>query len=275
MTRSLVCAAMSLGLAAAAAFGQQKQPHPKSQAEVTALQAMFNATNVDEQIAAANNVLEKFADTEFKGIALEVIAADYQRKNDFAKAVTYAERALEADPKNIEAMLVLAGQYAINTHDTDFDKEDKLKNAEKYANQAIATIQTAEKPSPQATDDQWNAQKKDWLSAAHESLGQVAMVRKKPDDAVTEFKIAVDTAATPEAPDYVRLAQADNMVHKYDDAIAAAEKAMALPNASPTVKQIAQAERARAMMNKNKAAGTPAPAAPNAPATPPATPPQN
>ena len=49
-----------------------------------------------------------FADTEFKAIALQVAAASAQQKNDFEKMVVYAERTLEADPKNYPAMLMLA-----------------------------------------------------------------------------------------------------------------------------------------------------------------------
>ncbi len=273
MKRFLVCAGLSLGLTVAASA--QNPPKPKSQAEVTALQAMFGATDPDAQIAAANNVLDKFADTEFKSIALFMIASNYQRKGDFPKAVTYGERALEADPKNYQAMLVVSSEYAQNTHDTDFDKEDKLKKADKYASDAIATLKTAPKPNPNMADAQWEAAKKDMIASADEILGQSAMVRKKPDAAATYFQSAIDVAVTKSPTTYVRLAQADNALGKYDDAIAAAEKGMNAPDAPASVKQFAQAERARAMQGKNgpAKAGTAATPAPTTPATTSATPP--
>ena len=249
---------------------------PKSVAEQTALQAMFGATDPDVQIAAANTVIEKFADTDFKSIALFFIARDYQVKGDFAKSVTFGERALEADPKNYQAMLVVASEYAQNTKDTDFDKDDKLKKAEKLANDALTTIKTAAKPNPSIPDAQWEDAKKDLSASGYEILGQIALVRKKPADAAAAFQSAVDVAVTKEPATYVRLAQAQNMLGKYDDAIANAEKAMNAPAAAPAVKQFAQAERARAMQKKGVPAPATTPASPAAPTTPPtaSTPPQ-
>ncbi len=241
---------------------------PKSVAEQTALQAMFAATDPDVQIAAANTVVEKFADSDFKSIALFFIARDYQVKGDFAKAVTYGERALEADPKNYQAMLVVASEYAQNTKDTDFDKEDKLKKADKLANDALAAIKASVKPNPAISDAQWGDAQKDLSSSAYEIVGQIAMVRKKPAEAAVAFQSAVDVAVTKEPATYVRLAQAQNVLGKYDDAIANAEKAMNSPTAVPAVKQFAQAERARAMQKKGgaaPAAATPAPVTPPKP----------
>lgn len=255
MTKLLLGAGLTLGIAAGA-FAQK----PKSQDEVKALQAMFASQNdPDAQIAAANTVLEKFADTEFKSVALFTIASDYQRKNDYPKAVTYGERSLEADPKNFQAMLLIASEYARNTQDTDFDEEEKLKDADKYANLALTILKDAPKMNPSMPDADWTAAKKDLSSNAYEILGQIQMVRKKPDAALKNFRLAVDTAAHPDPSTYVRLAQADNMLGKYDDAIASAEKAMNSPDALPTVKQFAQAERARATSAKAK--GSPIPAA--------------
>ena len=268
MKRSLLSAGLVLAFAAAA-FAQK----PKSLDEQNALHAMFDAKEPDAQIAAANTVLEKFADTEFKSIALFFISRDYQVKGDFAKSVTFGERSLEADPKNYQAMLVVASEYAQNTKDTDFDKEDKLKKADKMANDAIAVIKDAPKPNPRLSDANWNEAKKDMTASAYEILGQVALVRKKPADAAAAFQSSVDTSVTKEPATYVRLAQAQNMLGKYDDAIANAEKAMNDPSAAPAVKQFAQAERARAMQKKGGGATPPAASIPT-PAAPPATPPQ-
>ncbi len=70
--------------------------------------AIFNAQTPDARIAAAEKLLTEFADTEFKAVALQIAAASAQQKNDFEKMVVYAERTLEADPKNYPAMLMLA-----------------------------------------------------------------------------------------------------------------------------------------------------------------------
>jgi tetratricopeptide (TPR) repeat protein len=261
--------ALALGLALTGALMAQKQPQPKSQKEVEALQAMFNAQDPDARIQAANAVITKFADTEFKPIALFFIAQSYEQKGDLEKAIAYAEQTLVADPKNYQAMLIIAGDTVKRTREFDLDKEEKLVTVEKYAKQALATIAAAEKPNPQITDDQWNGAKKDMTAMAHESLGLAAQLRKKYDVAITELKAAVDGAANPDAATMVRLAQTYNMAQQYDNAIPLVEKVMAMPDVHPQIKQVAQAERARAFQAKQKA--NPPAAAPPA-ANPPAPP---
>jgi len=156
-----VCAVVAIGTASAF----QKQPHPKSQKEVDALNAMFKAPPGDAQIAAAEDLLAKFADTEFKSLALFLEADSYARaKNNFEKAVVYGEQSLAADPTNYQAMLLLARQYASHTGENDLDKEEKLAKATKYANDAIPVITNAPKPNPGVPDDQWANAKKDYIA---------------------------------------------------------------------------------------------------------------
>ena len=95
-------------IAVSATYAFQKQPRPKSQKEVDAINAMFRSTTADAQIAAAEALLTNFADTEFKSLALYIEADAYARKGQFEKSIVFGERALEADPKNFQAMLLLA-----------------------------------------------------------------------------------------------------------------------------------------------------------------------
>jgi tetratricopeptide (TPR) repeat protein len=259
---SLTKAAAALAVAAGFVFAQ---PKPKSQKEVDALMAIQNATEPDARIAAVEDLLTKFADTEFKGFALMVAAASAQQKNDFEKMVIYAERTLEADPKNFQAMLMLATGIAQRTREHDLDREEKLGKAEKYAKEAMETVKTATKPNPQLTEEQWEAAKKDSLSQAHEALGLSAMVRKKYDVAASEFKLAVDSASTPDAATLVRLASAYNQSNKPDEAIAALDKLNTLTDVHPQIKAVAQNERSTAIKLKSggaaakPAGGPPAP----------------
>ncbi|MCU1258156.1 MAG: hypothetical protein JWO80_1041 [Bryobacterales bacterium] len=229
------------------------QPKPKSQAEVTALQAMFSATDADARIKAGQDVIANFANTEFKSIVLFTIADSYNRKGDTAKMVAYAEQSLDADPKNYQAMILLAQGIAAHVGTDDLDRDKRLAEAEKYANQALETIQTATKINPAMTDDQWAAAKKDYTADVHQALGIIASARKKYDVAIVEFKSAIDGAATPDPATMVRLGQTYNKAGKYDDAIATLDKVMNAPDVNPAVKQFAQAERVRAVQAKGAA----------------------
>lgn len=259
---------------AGAALAQAKQPKPKSQKELDAIIAVQNAADPKARIAAIDNVLTKFADTEFKPMLIAMGAVTYQQIGDNDNMVIWAERALEADPKSYQSMLMLGNSYVTRTKEFDLDKEDKLKKGEDYANRALEVLKTAEKPNPQLTDEQWNEGKKQLIAQGHEILGTSAMVRKKYDVAVTEFKTAVDTYSPPDPATLVRLASAYTQSGKPDDALPLLEKVMNTPDAHPQVKSVAQAERVRAMQVKNKgaapAAAKPAPGAPSAPTPAPA-----
>jgi len=254
---------MSGLLAFAVTVAAWAQPQPKSKGELEALQALFNAQDPDARIKAADELVNKYADTDFKDTALFMAAFSYQQKNDAENAIIYAERTLEANPKHYQSMLMLAELMAQRTREHDLDREEKLTRAEKHANTARELIKTAEKPNPSVTDEQWEAGKKDMDAQALQALGLVAMVRKKYDEAATQFKAALDTASQPDPATMVRLGAAYNQSGKPDEAIAVLDKVMAMTEVHPSIKQFAQAEKARAAQIKSgdakPASGAPAP----------------
>ena len=247
-TRVFVYVAGCVGMAALAVA----QPKVKTQKEALDFNAIQQATTVDARIAAADKFVVDHPTSQLKSLALYFAADASERKNDGPKAIAYAETALEADPKNYLAMLLISGELAKSTRENDLDKEEKLSRAEKFANDAIPAINSAVKPNAQMPEDQWTAQKKDDLSQVHEDLGMVAVARKKYDVAITEFKTAVDGAATPQASTMVRLGTAYDQAGKPDEGIAVLDKVLAMPNLNPAVKQFATAEKARAEQAKNK-----------------------
>ena len=141
----LVCVARGLVLS------QAKQPKPKSKGEVEAIVAIQNATTPQARLAAIDNLLTKYADTEFKPMVLAMAAQTAQQMGDMDKAIIYAEQTLDVDKKNYQALLLLAQAWASRTKEFDLDKEEKLGNAEKYAKSAIEILATAESPNPALT----------------------------------------------------------------------------------------------------------------------------
>src|SRR5258708_34547034 len=98
--KTALAVALGAALAVPGAWAQ-KPPQPKSQKEVEALQAIQKAAGPDAQLKAIDNVLENFADTDYKLMLLQMGMQIAEAKGDFAATVTYGERTLEADPKNI------------------------------------------------------------------------------------------------------------------------------------------------------------------------------
>lgn len=261
MNRVLSVAILAFLAGATALNAQSKGPQPKSQKELEAIQEIFKATEPDAKIKAADSLITKFADTEFKGLALSVMADSYRLKRDYENMVIYGERALEADPKNYEIMLMLAGEIAARTRENDLDKEEKLSKAEKYSTNALNLLKDAAKPNPTVTDEQWTGYKKDATAQGHQALGLVAMARKKYDVAITEFKTSVESGSKPDPATMVRLGAAYDQAGKYDDAIAVLDKVMADPEANAQIKQFAQAEKVRATQAKTGTSKAPPAAA--------------
>src|SRR5262249_16690613 len=85
----------------------QKQPQPKSKKEVDGINAMITAKTPDERIEKAQFLLTKFADTEFKAIAMQMTAEAYEMKNDNEKMQAWCEKTIEVDPKNFSCMLMI------------------------------------------------------------------------------------------------------------------------------------------------------------------------
>jgi tetratricopeptide (TPR) repeat protein len=243
-TKSLIAALLFAGILA---MGQKV----KSPKEGEAVNAVLTASTPDQRIAAADSLLTKYKDTQFKSIALQMAGEAYAQKGDGPNAIVYGDRAVEADPKNFQALLLVSSQLARMTKEFDLDKDEKLKRASKLANDAIPAIAAAAKPNPQLADDQWNGIKKDLTSEAHETLGIIASVDKKPDAAIAEFKTAIDGAATPAYTAMVRLISVYNNAKKYDDASALADKLMA-SSAPDNLKKIAGEEKARAAKGKGQ-----------------------
>ena len=250
-------------LAFCAAFlmpADQKQPAPKSKGERDALQEMLQSQDPDARIKAAETLLTKYADTDYKGLALYVESMSYQQKNDYDKMVVYGEQAIQADPKQYQAMLLLAQAISQRTREFDLDREEKLTRAEKYAKDAMEIVKNTPKPNPQVTDDQWTQAKNEYLSQGHAALGYAAQARKNYDAAVTELKQAIDLGADPIT--MIHLAIVYDLQKKPDDAIPLLEKVMAMPDAAASVKQYAQAEKVRATQMKSGGANPAASPAP-------------
>jgi tetratricopeptide (TPR) repeat protein len=229
---------------------QPKAPQPKSKAELEAVQALFKAQQdgPDAIITAADALLSKFGDTEFKEIALYVEAVAYQQKKDPVKAQIFAERVLEINPKNVQATLMIGETIAQSVRENDLDKEEKLTKAEKMLNDTVANAKVMDKPNPQIPDAQWEEQRKYLIAEADNDLGLCSLARKKTDLAAQQFKAAVDL--DPQPAYQVRLASALQATGKNDEALAIVEKLLADPQLHPSIKAVANNVKAAATAAK-------------------------
>jgi tetratricopeptide (TPR) repeat protein len=188
-------------------------------------------------------VLTNFADTEFKNVLIQMAMQIEEQKGDFAQTVFYAERLLDADPKNVFALNVLASETARHTREFDLDKEEKLAKVDKWAKAALEGAPTAPKPRADIPDAQWDGARKDMQAQAYEAMGMAASLRKKYDESAADYKQAIAVGATQDPATQLRLGQALLDANKLDEAADAFDKALAAPNATPQVKSIATAKK--------------------------------
>jgi tetratricopeptide (TPR) repeat protein len=234
---------------------QSAGPHPKSQKEVEALQkvqAAQQAKDWDGELAAINSVFENFADTEFKPQLYSMAMAAAQQKNDFVQITTWGNRAIEADPKNIEARVTLAEATAQHTREHDLDKADSIKKVDDYANKALELLKAADTPPTGLPAEQWPQFKKELTAQAYDALGQAAALDKKFPEAVASYKSAIEANPASSVAN-ARLAKAYLDNKQYDDAITTADKVLAMNEAPAAVKQFAQQQKDTATKLKTTA----------------------
>lgn len=225
------------------------QPVPKSQEEAQALQALLQAPDPASRMQAADEFVVKFADSDFKGFAMMLAAEMARQTNAHDKAIIYAERALEADPKSYMAMIILASELAGTTRQHDLDREDKLKRAEEYATKAIEILKDSPRPQPNITDEQWAAAKADFTAQAHAAIGTARMVRKDCDGGIPELEAGTSTPNA-DPRDKLRLGIAYTDCGKPDQAIALFDTLLANTQLPPVFKQFAEREKNRALQKK-------------------------
>jgi tetratricopeptide (TPR) repeat protein len=228
-------------------------PGPKTKPEAEAVQAMLQARaqSPDATIQAVDTLVTKFPKSDFKAFALYTEANAWQQKNDLAKSQVFAEQALAADPKNYDADILIANVLATTTKDTDFDMNDKLTQAEKYAHDALDILATGGKPVLfQMTEEVWTKVKNEDISQAWQAIGTAALVRKKTDDAVAAYQKGLDVNPDPFL--MIRAGRALMAARKFDDAIAYDDKVLAMPDAPAQAKTIATSDKSRAAAAKGQ-----------------------
>ena len=243
-SRLLTCAGAALMAALPLLAQQAQQPKPKSQKELAALQkvqTLQQAGKPVDELAAIDEVLTNFADTEFKPQLLNMALGAAEQTGDDAQVVTWGERVIQNDPNDVAARVSLAERIAQHTRENDLDKADSLKKVRTYANKALELLK-ANPPAPAGIPaDQWPDYKKQLTSQAEDALGQAATLDKNYPEAITDYKAAADIFPNPVAT--ARLAKAYVDAKQYDDAISTADKVLAQNNAPDSVKKFAQAQK--------------------------------
>ena len=195
MKKSILTGILALAAGASGLMAQGRRPRPaaavpkqpdaeiasridRDSGDVPAQQQ----NNMDGVIKAADDLMTKFADTEFKELALYMEAEAYEQKGDPAKAQVYAEQALALNPKSYQADIMLARiDRQADPRERSGPRRETGQGGEVCQRTRSTNVKDAPKPNPQITDEQWDEFKKGIAARAHNAIGLASLTRKKYD----------------------------------------------------------------------------------------------
>jgi len=218
------------GQAAAAPQGK-RAPAAKTQPEFDAYKAAIQLTDAAAAEKAADDFAAKFPDSELRAVLYKSAMQKYQSNPD--KTLEMAQKALALDGDDPEALVTASQVLAERTRDTDLDRDQKLAEAKKDAERALATVDT-DVPATGFPPEKIDQFKRFVRSEAYAVLGTLATNAKNYPEAETDLRKSIE--AFPEQVDPVavlRLAIALDMQNKYPDALKYANQAVDLTKNQP------------------------------------------
>ena len=226
------------------------------------MQAIQSELDPDRAIQLVKDFETKHPNSSLLTWAYFMGANAYQQKQDLEHTIEYAEKSLKLKSDNLMSLIVMSSilPQPQLMKGSEIDKEQKLTQAENYANQALQLIDQMPK-QPNETDEALQKRKAELGREPHSALGMIHLQRSSmslagPDKdelakAEQEYQQAVTLGERPNPADYYRLGETRATLGKIDDAIQAFTKAGELGEGS-VVKTYA--DQRIAELNKRKAA---------------------
>ena len=161
----------------------------RSQEELDAYLEITTTTDPAEVIRKADLFASRFPKSELLGIAYQHQMHAFQQLGNFNGMSGAGQKALDANPDNLNTLLTLAPALALEAAHRP-DGAALLAQAEDYAQRALRGIDKTQIPR-QMTLERWEIEKQAMQSEAHEVLGTVALGRGQFRVAIRELQTAV------------------------------------------------------------------------------------
>jgi len=162
------------------------QKNWKDRAEYDLYDAITKDQNPQSRLEKLNQWKDKYPSTDFIDLRQQAFLTTYAALGKIQEALNTAKEILARDPKDFTGLyytaLLTPQLVAVNITPT----EDQLSAAESAARAILAGAKPAT-----VSDADWQKAKTDVEAIAHKTLGWVAMQRKQPDQAETEFKTSL------------------------------------------------------------------------------------
>jgi tetratricopeptide (TPR) repeat protein len=256
--------------AAAPAPAGPHQPMAKTKEEYDAYVLANSKTDPAQAEAAADEYAQKFPASELKELLYGHVMNLYQQQNNSAKVIVVGRKLIEMNPTNPVPLVAAASALAMDTRDSDMDRDARYAEASKDAQAAIDNMDIGLQVPPNTPPERVTAAKSNLSSIAYDTLGVIAINKKDYASAEQNFQKAADLMKDqPDAVVYLRLSVAQDNEKKYEAALASANKAAQYAPDGSAEKNLAKQQQDRLQkLLADKSAPSSAPAT-TAPATPP------
>jgi tetratricopeptide (TPR) repeat protein len=183
----------------------------------------LHSSDAAKQIQLGEDFAKKYPSSRYLASVYSTLALDYMTTGAGDKIVPAAQKAIERDPDNVDALSLIVWASARTLDPSAPGAAEQILKVENYAHHAIKLLTSMTKPAG-VDDAQFAIAKNDNLAMCHSGLGVIDFKQQKYADAVAELAQAVQLAETPDPVDYFVLGHADEATSHFSDAMAAFSK---------------------------------------------------
>lgn len=202
---------------------QQQQPAtppPPAVSDATVIQDILQTSDPVERLAKVEKFLTDYPQSAYRGHALLAAAEAHRLQNNFAKAIEYGDRALELNPRNAIALILVADALSEGSQASQPDFPEKMLKAEDYSRKALTMLPelfASQQRNPNVPVEQYKLQE-DYIEAqVHATLGYIYYRRNEFPAAEEELRMATDmNQLRPNSADFERLGLVQVQEKKYD-----------------------------------------------------------
>ena len=177
-----------------------------------------------QKITLAESFIGLYPNSMFAGAVYAQLAPAYLEVNDVDKMIDTGEKALAADPNNVDVLPLMAWAMPRRNGTT----VQQLERAMNYARRAINLLSTMQKPV-EMNEAAFTSIKNDKLAQCRSGMGTSYFKTGKYEEAITELAQAVRLDSNPDPVDYYILGLANDRSSHFTDAVAAFDKCAAVP----------------------------------------------
>jgi tetratricopeptide (TPR) repeat protein len=241
------------------AGGTKVAPVPKTKAEEADMKAAIaKASDPAAFQTAVDEFAAKYPDSNVRGMLYRQLMLVFEQQGNADKGYEAGRKALTFDADDPLTLSDCALYLASHTHDSDLDKDERLAEAKKMGNDAIANIDQL-RLSAQASAEDREKFKKSVLGQAYSALAIAEQASKNWPAAETNYAKSVELS--PDAATMLRLGFAQRMQNKLDAALVSFTKAIDAAKASQSADVEQFATQQKESVEKQLAKQKPTPAA--------------